>query len=1028
MLPVKVNTCSVSHKFIEVYLNGVPTNFVIDSGSQATLIPLKTFEKLNCKLQPTKLSLVDYNDSSIKCLGQAFVKVSRGEDKFTSRILVTDNKQSLLGSDMIPLFKHVNWNVLLVGQVEKAEDFDYLSEFRSVFDDVPTDKVKGRSARLVLKPDAIPKFCPARPVPLAIQPLVEAKIDKLVANGHWSPVTESEWATPLVPVVKPGGGVRLCGDYKVTTNPQLQVAQHPLPTNEYLFAKLANKSVFSKVDLSEAFTQLELDEGNKEMCTVNTSKGLFRVHRLPFGIASSPALWQKTVDSLFSGVEGVLCFVDDILIAGHDLSSHNDRLRKVLTTLKDNNMHVKANKCEIGVDSVSYLGFKVDASGIHKTDDKINAIANVKEPVSITELRSFLGLVNFYSKFVPDLSTIAKPLYALLKKDAPFSWGQLQRDSFFKLKGELISPRFLTHYRPELPLKLSCDASSVGLGIVLSHVMPDKSELPIAYGARSLQKSECNYSQIDKEALSVIYGVKHFHYYLYGRKFTLVTDHKPLLAIFGPKSKLPTMVAARLQRYAVTLCAYNYDIEYRSSGEHGNADALSRLPTDSNALQEFASQTTLMVNFVATPVSSLDVSTATKTDRILSVVHNAVLKGIQLPSSNEFIPYRNTFDSLNVEDGVVLKDYRVVIPDSLRTKMLSVLHEEHMGISKTKALARSYIWWPKLDSDIESMINSCVSCQSFRNCPPKISTHSWEYPKGPWQRIHIDFAGPVNGVSFMVIVDAYSKWPEVIVMKSTTSANVIRALRSLFARYGFPYRLVSDNGPQFVSEEFTSFLTSCGISHSKTAPYHPATNSEAERFVQTLKNFLKTFNPNNLNLEMSVQGFLLKYRTTPHSTTNVSPSELLNKRQIRNVLDLVKPSVCDRVSSKVKKPNTVVRSFNIGDKVMVRRHSGVVKWICGVVIEILGDLHYMINVDGRISKYHIDQVRKGLHETVVSNQSDVRDPYRLSSLVSLEGEDRGDGGGTGVQTLSSVRTRNVRRRSSIPVRVNRGKPPDRLNL
>jgi len=1010
VLPVNLNVCSVSHRFINVNLNGVSTKFIVDSGSQATLIPYEYFSKLNSKLTRATNTLNDYNGNTIECLGQTFVKVTKGKDNFGARIFVTKDKQPLLGTDLISMFKHVDWNKLFIGNVENSNpEFsveDLMREFKSVFDDVPSDKIKDRSAQLVLMRDAIPKFCSPRNVPLALKPLVEAQIDKFVSIGFWTPVTESKWATPLVPVVKPDGSVRLCGDYKVTVNPQLQVAQHPLPTNEDLFSKLGNNSVFSKIDLCNAFQQLELDEPSKDICTVNTSKGLFRVNRLPFGIASSPALWQRTVDRLFSGLEGVLCFVDDILVAGPDLRSHNERLRKVLSILKENNMHIKVNKCKFAVDSVSYLGFKVDAKGIHKTDDKIKAITNVKVPNSVSELRSFLGLVNFYGKFVPDLSTIAKPLYDLLKNDVIFKWKRIHCESFSKLKCELSSNRFLVHYRANLPLRLSCDASSVGLGVVLSHVFPNGSEHPIAYASRSLQKSELNYSQIDKEALSIIYGVKHFHYYLYGRSFTLITDHKPLLSIFGEKSKLPTMVAARLQRYAIVLSAYTYKIEYRPSDKHGNADALSRLPLNcevSKLNEHENSKSTLMINFVKTPVSSKEISDSTRVDKVLKTVHDCLLKNIGLPNSSEFTAFRNVSNSLNVDGGVILKDCRVVIPRNLQDKVLKVLHEEHMGISKTKSLARSYVWWPNIDRDIECLIKSCIPCQSYGNNPPKVTTHSWEYPRGPWQRLHVDFAGPMRGITYMVVVDAFSKWPEVFIMNKITSASCIRIFKALFARYGFPYRIVSDNGPQFTSLEFAEFLkTSYGILHSKTAPYYPATNGEAEKFVQTLKNYIKISNPNPSELDTAIQSFLLTYRTTPHSITHSTPSELLYGRQIRNTLDLVRPFTHENLNSMINDTNcSNDRYFIVGDNVMIRNHTGGVNWIEGKIVKVLGKLHYLVDTGNKTQKCHVNQIKRlelRAHDKLIG-------PYDLSEYVDLE-TDSLSAGGSGGSDRSSIESAN----------------------
>ena len=249
-----------------------------------------------------------------------------------------------------------------------------------------------------------------------VKPLVEKEIHRLETNNTWEKVTYSEWATPLVPVVKSDNSIRICGDYKVTVNPQLQVAQHPLPRPDDMFAKMGGCQVFSKIDLKQAFQQLEMDEKSQEICTLNTHLGLYKPKRLPYGVASSPALWQQTMDKIFTGMENVFCFVDDILVAGKDEKEHRDRLEAVLERIQEHGLKVRRDKCNFQVKSIEYLGFKIDGNGIHKTSDKIKAIRDVKVPENVSELQSFLGLVTFYGKFVPNLSTVAHPLFELLKK------------------------------------------------------------------------------------------------------------------------------------------------------------------------------------------------------------------------------------------------------------------------------------------------------------------------------------------------------------------------------------------------------------------------------------------------------------------------------------------------------------------------------------------------------------------------------------------------------------------------------------
>ena len=266
--------------------------------------------------------------------------------------------------------------------------------------------------------------------------------------------------------------------------------------------------------------------------------------------------------------------------------------------------------------SVEYLGHQVDATGIRTTPDKVDAVIKAPPPKNTSELRSFLGLVNYYGKFVPHLSTVLHPLNHLLKAGMRWSWSQDCSKAFSRAKEELSSAWVLTHYDPSLPLSMAADASAYGVGAVLSHVFPDGSERPIAFASHSLSSSERNYAQVEKEALALIYGVKKFHRYLYRRRFTLVTDHKLLTAIFGPMKGIPSLAAARLQRWAVHLPAYEYDITYKPSAEHSNADGLSCLPLPIGGAQPADDGARLfnIGQIQSLSVSVVDVQKATRTD------------------------------------------------------------------------------------------------------------------------------------------------------------------------------------------------------------------------------------------------------------------------------------------------------------------------------------------------------------------------------------------------------------------------------
>ncbi|XP_052813877.1 uncharacterized protein K02A2.6-like [Mya arenaria] len=651
-------------------------------------------------------------------------------------------------------------------------------------------------------------------------------------------VKHSEWATPLVVVPKPDKGVRICGDYKVTVNREISEEQYPIPNTEDLFATLAGGQKFTKLDLSQAYSQLEVDKDSEQLLTVNTSKGLYRYCRLVYEIGSSPSIFQSVMDKILAEIPNVVCRIDDILITGPNDQSHLTSLREVLKRLSEHNIKLNEKKCSFMQDEVVYMGHLVNKHGVQATKDKIDAIRNCPKPENVSQLKSYLGLIGYYRSFLQNLASLLHPLHGLLKKGEKWVWSAACDKAFNESKDLVVNSGLLVHYDMKLPLTLACDSSSYGIGAVLSHIMEDGQERPIAFASRTLTDNEENYSQIHRESLSLVYGVKKFHKYLYGRKFTLITDHKSLTTILGPKKGIPTMAAARLQRWAVTLSAYEYDIVYRKSADHGNCDFLSRLPvagTDACYIEDAGN-----VSYVEEiSISAKDIAEITRKHPVLSKVYEYTMNGWpNHVTETELKLYFNRRNELSTDNGVILWGLRVVIPDTFRQRILEELHDQHLGMCRMKAVARSYVWWENIYRDIENMVRACDTCMSVQNSPYKAPLHPWKWATRPWQRVHIDFA-EFRQQNFLVVIDSYSKWIEVMPMKLTTSAKTIEKLRGLFSTWGLPEELVSDNDPRFTSVDFKDFMGNNGIRHTRSPAYHPSSNGAAERAVQVLKKALK---------------------------------------------------------------------------------------------------------------------------------------------------------------------------------------------
>ena len=439
----------------------------------------------------------------------------------------------------------------------------------------------------------------------------------------------SVWAAPIIVVHKKDGRFCICGDYKVTVNRSLDIDQYPLPKPADLFATLAGGQMFTKLDLAQAYQQLLLDKNSQQYTTINTHQGLYQYTRLPFGISSAPAIFQKTMDVILQGIPHVCCYIDDILVTGVNQQEHLQNLEEVLRRLEQNNLRIKKPKY---------------AQGLHTLPSKVEAILRAPDPENLQQLRSFLGLLNYYGKFIPNLANIVHPLNQLLQKDAKWTWTPDCVQAFTAAKQALNSSKVLAHYDPSLPITMAGDASAYGIGSIISHILPDGSERPIAFASQTLSSSEKNYCQLEKEALSLVFGVKKFHQYLYGRKFTLITDHKPLLAILGPKKGIPPLAATRLQRWSILLSAYNYDIQFKSTSAHANVaiDGLSRLPISDNTTPDQSVEVNLfnVAQINCLPVTAQQIDGLTKSDPCLSKVLQYTRQGWPSTVPEELKPFK----------------------------------------------------------------------------------------------------------------------------------------------------------------------------------------------------------------------------------------------------------------------------------------------------------------------------------------------------------------------------------------------------
>ena len=1011
-----VNSLFTSEISVPLQIENEECCMQLDTGCALSLAPMAFYEKFcsHIPLTPTAVKLSTYTGEKIQPLGKINVTVTYAGTEYSLPLLVVPQGcGALFGRNWLRHIK-LDWNKLpgIESQVpcpararcaEITDNNKTLEGLLSQYDELFEPQLGCYTGEpVVLNESTGAKFHKARPVPYALQKRVENALLKMEKDGVIERVSSATSAAPIVTVGKKDGDeVRVCGDFSVTYNSCANVETYPMPKIEDMHSALRGCTVFSVLDLKQAYHQIPVSKDSQKYLTINTHMGLFAFKRLPNGIHSGPAIFQRIMDGLLADIPKAVSRLDDILIAGTDYQDHFNTLSQVLERLLKYGFKLNKAKCKFLQSSVVYLGHLIDSAGLHPTMDKLAAVRDAPPPKDAVALKSFLGLIMFYSRFMPHHSTVLAPLNSLLKKNVPWRWTKTEDNAFMAAKNLLLNSRTLVHYDETLPLVLSCDASSYGAGAVLSHVINGKHQ-PIAFASCTLTETQRNYSQLEKEAFSIIFGLKRFHQYLCGRSFTILTDNRPLLTLLGPHRAVPAHTASRLQRWALILASYHYKIEYRSTAAHADADSMSRLPLPqtwspkSENVECYFFEASVVTNVTAEMVKK-----KTQVDPILSLVYRYVQNGWPSIVDASLVPYKNKQDELTIHQGCLLWGTRVVVPSSLRNEVLAELHETHPGMTRMKGLSRSYVWWPKIDSDIEKTVSTCLVCQKIRSEPVQAPVHPWTFPSKPWSRIHIDFAGPISGTTYLVVVDAYSKFPEVVKMTSTTSTATVNALRDIFSRYGLPEIMVSDNGPQFIASEFQQFCRKNGIMHRTSAAYKPSTNGQAERVVQILKSAIAQARVTKQDVNVVLARSLLVYRNTPHTTTGEAPSVLLMGRKLRTRLDLILPSVEEHVKKQQYKVlerngNRSIRSFTKGQNVFVRNYRGKEKWIRGEITEVLGLRYYMVKVPGGVWKRHIDQLLKD--DTQIAGTSELDDAEisteTSTSSVTEKPPETSDGSGS----------------------------------
>ena len=467
---------------------------------------------------------------------------------------------------------------------------------------------------------------------------------------------------------------------------------------------------------------------------------------------------------------------------------------------------------------------------------------------------------------------------------------------------------------------------SRGIGSCLMQKHPE-GWMPTQFASRSLNAAERNYSQIEREALSVLFGVEKFKKFILGAKFIVKNDHNPLKKLFGSTSPIPENVSARIKRWALRLSQFDFDFQYIQGKDNVNGDYLSRFPLkDTSTIHEPYELIFVIKSLNKLPINCHDIKKHTDEDKSLSKLKSYILNGFPSNLDSDLKEFKNIVDEISIVHGCLMFRNRVIIPKSIRAEVLECFHENHPGISAMKNLTRSVIYYFGLDKDVERLCKQCKICQNSQDKPPQNNTIEWPIPEKKWSRIHVDHFFR-EGKTFFLAIDAKTKYVECNLVNSTSSVCTIKALREFFSRNGLPHTIVSDNASNFTSFEFKEFLRQNNIEHITPPPFSSPTNGLAERTVRTLGKFLGKNKCGDMHTRLC--NILLHYRSTPHSITKISPSVALNNRKILTLKDQISPN--NVVFP--KKEGKVVKSYSIGDNILALSCRPGKKWYNGVIVD-----------------------------------------------------------------------------------------------